>query len=325
MKKLLLAVLTILIVVGNVTLPVFADDNEVVESPNKEKEHKEEKIVDDGKKEDKPTDKEEQKEETTDQITIERKDGCYDIVVITSYEDRENIKDEYAYNQICEAYEEINDSILLSDLVPEIEDVAHENKANVQDLAVRYLFDLSIYNNFDEKVHDENTHNKEVELHVEFQTLEDFVCVMMFKDGVWSIVEGARLDPNDPTRLFIPIITGSATYAIVVASDYNYQDEPVIDEPITKEIYHWVILLLGLILGVIFIITTNKEDEKNDDIKPIKMIRILLLLIDILISLIIYIFYKECDLEIIALLINYSFVTLVYLYTRKDENEEKNN
>lgn len=325
LKKLFLSFITILIVVGNVSLPIFAyESTPTVESPTKEKEER--IIIDKDDKQETTTNKEtiiqEKEDEKSDYIDLERNDGCFDRVVITSYEDRDNIIDPIAYEQICKAYNEINEANDLSVLNKDIEDIAYDHNTEVENLAVRYLFDISIFTNYDEKVHDEKTHNTYTDLHVEFENLEDFVCLMMYKDGVWSIVEGVRIDPENPNRLFIPILTGCASYALVVANGYN-QVEPIIEEN-KGGIIHWIILLLGAILTVLFIILRNKEDDRNDSIKGIKTIKVLLLIIDYVLSLFLFIFYRDCELDIIALLINYTITLLSFLMNKKDQDEEKN-
>lgn len=262
-------------------------------------------------------------------ILIEREDECVDKVVFTPYKYKETIENEKSYEQIVEAYKEIEASEDLSILEPKLIKLAHEKGAETTDLAVRYLFDVTVYEDVHSNHHSPDSHPTYVEIHVEAETLEDMVCVMLFVDGEWQVLEGVRLDPNDPTRLFIPIITGSGTYAIVVANGYNYVPGCCI--------IHWIILLLAVIVSIIFALVRTKvqDDKKNEEKelsekvtdetnKLVDLIKILILIIDVIVCLILYIFFRGCDLDIIALLINYVVCILTYLMFKKDKDEENN-
>ena len=315
LKKNILVILTSLLLMTSISLPIFSDALPFIESPNNDK-YNAVSIVGGIEIEGGGT-----------LIQVKREDGCIDDVVLTPFKYRDNIKNKNSYDQLVAAYESIKNAKTLKDLEPDIEPLANSMGANVEDLSVRYLFDITIYENHRAETHDEKTHGVYVELPVEFEDIEDFICLMVYVNGEWQIVEGVEIDPTNPRRMFIPIITGSGAYALVVANGYNYKEA----ESDLGYIIHWIILLLSLITTILFIITTNKEDqeyyedkdEKEKNIKAIKLIRILILTIDVLLSLFLYVFFRHSEIDIIALLINYTLVLLAYLMSKKDQDEDE--
>lgn len=304
-KKYLLTVLTSLLIITSISLPIFSETN-YVESPNIDDE---DITIVDGK----------DVENGGSEIEIEKNDGHVEKVIITPYEDRNNIKDEHAYNQLVEAYESIKNANNLEELVPEIKKIANDQGANTEDLGVRYLFDISV---FDGEADENGIY---IELNTEFENLSDFICLMEYKDGIWSIVEGVKIDPNNPNRIYIPINTNSAAYAVVVANDYNYSgDSPIIDdgddEKKSRCYLHWIYVIIAAIFTILFIII-NKEINNNKNNKYLPLIKLLLVLIDIFGNLILFNIYKACNLDIIALVANYAIVLLACILSIRDKDE----
>lgn len=306
-KKALIVLFTTLLLTVSISLPVFGDTPTFVESPTNDK-YNESTIVD-GR----------QVEGGGTAIDVLRKDGCIDTVVLTPFKYKDNIKNVKSYKQICDAYESIKSVNNLEQLNPKIKKIANDEGANTEDLSVRYLFDVTIYEDHLEK-HDDTLHETYTELHVEFGTLENFICLMMYKDGKWLIVEDVILDPNDPTRMFIPIITGSASYAIVCANAYNYEGIKC-DCGVCCDV-HWILLFIGTIVMIVMLLLKDNNDEEGEN-KPLNTVKFLILAIDILLSLIIYIFFKQCELDIIALVINYIVCLISVLLSAKNKDEKE--
>lgn len=309
-KRLVLKLLTTLLILTSIAIPVFGDDGSFVSSPNRN-EHEEVSIsggtiIPGG----------------GTYIEVTRSDDCVDKVVLTPYEYRDSIENEDSYNQLVEAYEILEKTEDLSDLAPEIVSIAHDAGYNTEDLAVRYVFDITIYKDKESLHHDPKLHETYLELEVDADTLENYVCIMLYNNGKWTVVEGVRFDPNDPSKIYIPIITGSGTYAIIVGNEHTYGIGCFI---------HWIILGLGVLTSIIMLIIVDRKDdestnsdEKEKDTKFLRTIKVLIIGIDYVLCIILMILFSNCKLDIIALMINYVGSLLFALLMKKEKDEQEN-
>lgn len=298
-------------------------------------------VVDDGEEAKEPEESKVIEKEVLDNgqsiEVVVRDDGCHDRIVVTPYADRKLIKNVKSYNQLLEAYEQIEKADVLTKLDPFIEEVAKQKGALVEDLVVRNLFDITIYSD-QQETHDDLLHNTYAQIELETDTLDNFVCLMMFKDGKWLIVKDAFVDPNNPSVLSVPVITDSASYAIVVANKYDYIPDDVVIPEGNGCYIHWIILfmasLTALLFALLLIDQTNKEREDietnhenhealNRLIRLFKILKIVLLIVDFIICTISFIFFRNCEFDIYVLILNYLACVLILLKIKKDKNEKK--
>lgn len=305
MKKVKLIFLALLIMFVSSFASVFADD--YVSSPNNEEKQQELSI-----------------EGGTPiagggfYIDVTRKDSCIDRVILTPFEYRENIKNDKSYKQLMEAYEQIENCEDLADLDGALTLIANSKGAITEDLAVRYLFDITVEKDFHEETHNDAEHESYVEVNLKAETLEDFVCLMMYKDGNWFVVEEAYVDEVDKTKLHVPVITDSQTYAVVVANDYRYVEGQIGESHYCEA--HWVIALSAAVTAyVLEVIFKNRFILKTST-------KVLVCVLDIIFSILVYIFFGGCNYDIPVLIINVVVCLVVIFYTTvlKDKTKQKN-
>lgn len=113
-------------------------------------------------------------------------EDCVSQLIVTAYSDRDELSEEDR-REIEGAYAEIMGTRDLATLTETVKTVAEAQGVATDDLAVSDLFDI------------DNTYCEGHEEHGAFhitlkaETLENFVCLLHLHDGVWHVVEGARV------------------------------------------------------------------------------------------------------------------------------------
>lgn len=250
---------------------------------------------------------------TSDPI-IEHKDSCKDIVVLNTYMQKDEIESEYSKQQLEIAYKTIIEAENVVDLNGDIESIAHNLGVETEDLVVRDLFDITEYTYFVADGHNINEHVHDLSLELETQTLENFVCLLVYYDDEWHVIDDVTvlLDQNR-----LDFITDELSpFAIVVATQYKYVGHAV------GCIWHLFIVITMLITFILTQIIRNKDDDTDDKKKKYVLIRDIICLVSLILSIIFYIF-GTCEYDIFALIASVIINIIVLLYShpyhKKDE------
>lgn len=142
-----------------------------------------------------------------EEVTYE--DGsCNPVIVVTPYNERDTLGEEKE-EDMNEAYDDIAENEDLTDMCPELGEVASSKGIPASRFAVSDLFDVSAYHNGD---HD---YCGTITISLSAETLKNFVALLhRNSDGTWNVV------PNVVVNLDESTITYSAhdfsPYAVVV-------------------------------------------------------------------------------------------------------------
>lgn len=167
---------------------------------------------------------------------------CDANVIITPYVDRDQLRDKIR-EVIEEAYESIKNNEEDSSL-----DKAFDKLDSDDDLAISDLFNLD-YTDCD--AHDKH---QPVTITVSAETLDHFVGLLVYVDGEWKVVEGAKIDKAATTLIFTASEFGP--YAIVVDSAFSGNSPSTGDPGIN---WIWFALLAVSGLGLITVGVISKK------------------------------------------------------------------
>lgn len=257
-------------------------------------------------------------------------DGCLTEIIVTPYSYKDTIESDESRYLIDVAYGDIIKIPTVHDLDPiEIEEVADNLGVKLDDLVVRDLFDITLYNRGQVVNHKEDLHSKYIELTLATQTLENFVCLLHYKDSKWNIVESARVI-IDENHLYLSIDELSP-FAIVVSTEHGIVKE-------AKCFWHWFIFLTTILTAILALIirvkdkdddeedNTNSDLENKDEDKKKKNVRIrdLITVISLILSIIFFIL-GGCKYCIHALILEIVIVIIVFYYSHRnsDDDDEK--
>lgn len=113
-------------------------------------------------------------------------DECVAEVIVTAYGDRDSL-DAEAREELEDAYATIVDADNLSELNKKIPAIARDQGTKTANLAVSDLFDISFTDCGDHAEHGV------FDLVMEAEALKDFVCLLAYEAGTWSIVDDAKI------------------------------------------------------------------------------------------------------------------------------------
>ena len=185
-----------------------------------------------------------------------------DNIKITAYRYR---NEELNATQIAEfekAYKSVVGEKDLSKLVADLTGIAEAVNVDVANLAVSDLFYLSLISGED------HTEGATYDVSVKADTFVNFICLLKFDDGVWTVVDGAELKGAKVVD-FVADDLGS--YAVVV----SVGEAPEYPGVVTPDVNYipWMIALIILAIAaivagtflVITIIYKTKFDKKKND------------------------------------------------------------
>lgn len=164
-------------------------------------------------------------------------DDCSAELIITAYVNRDQLPEELRL-QIEEAYRIIVENPDLSVLNAKLAELAEELGVEVTDLAVSDLFDIHYVNCGD---HDDHGH---FDITLKAETLENFVCLLHYYNGEFTIVEDAKVTQNGEHLEFTA--TEFSPFAIVVNTGESNPDAPQTNDMFT--VYIAVAAISGLMI-----------------------------------------------------------------------------
>ncbi len=178
-------------------------------------------------------------------------DNCNGRFVITPYDERDTLN-EKERAEFEESYDDIKANPNLGNLTSDIGELAKKKNLDESKFAVSDLFHTHVEDCFHK---DGESHGKfDVELAAD--TLDKFVGLLHYSDGVWSIVDNASIN-LDGHLVFEVEKLGS--YAIVVNTD-----ESLVPAPPTGDEFPWIAVVLVAMIAVttvIFVKSGRKEEE----------------------------------------------------------------
>lgn len=172
-------------------------------------------------------------------IKAEASEGCGAQLVITAYADRDELPAEVR-EKIEEAYEMIKEAGDLSELNSEIKDICKELGADLMDLGVSDLFDISVSADCAHETH-------HFDLTLKTDMLNNFVCLLHYYGGEWHIVKDAEVT-NGGTHLVFDEMEFSP-FAIVV--DTNKGEGPGTGDNSNIVIYAVVMAVVAATMVVV--------------------------------------------------------------------------
>jgi hypothetical protein len=116
-----------------------------------------------------------------------RSKKCESVISVTAYANRDQLSEE-SRAEIEAAYATIKSTEDVLTLNASIADYAAEAEVGTYELAVSDLFDIS---HSDCPEHDKHKH---FEVAIATETMDKFVCLLHYKDGEWTVVDGAKLN-----------------------------------------------------------------------------------------------------------------------------------
>ncbi len=144
---------------------------------------------------------------------------CVAELVVTPYSERETLSEDLE-DQIVDAYYEIINADDLTGLNEELANIAETMGIPASDLAVSELFDIHY-----ESCPEHSEHGS-FKIKLRPEVLENFVGLLHCHDGVWHLVDGAKVE-NEEYLVFS--IKDFSPFAIVV----NNGDDTSADSPLT--------------------------------------------------------------------------------------------
>ena len=246
---------------------------------------------------------------------LEHKDGCVDEIELCTYLQKDEIRSEFSRQQLEIAYQSIIKAKLVTDLNPDIEQIANALSVNKEDLVVRDLFDITEYEYHVSKDHNINEHIHNLSLEIETQTLENFVCLLVYYDDAWHVIEDLEVLKQENR---IDFRTDELSpFALVVATDYKYV--PAVK---SDEIIH---ILMFIVIIITFVLAQFIRLNKNDTLQIQKrnvLIRDIMCLISLLSCIILY-FFGNCDKDIYILVASVVVNIIVLLYSHPIKKHER--
>lgn len=138
-------------------------------------------------------------------------EGCIGKLNLISYRDRKTL-DEDKKQDFEKSYGSISDAKYLGGLNSGLATIASSKNIGVGSLAVSDLFYAEC-----KGCNDHDGHNG-FKMALSSATMKNFVALMNYKDGVWSIVDGATLDANGNLTVSTKLL---GAFAVVVNKDAN--------------------------------------------------------------------------------------------------------
>ena len=161
---------------------------------------------------------------------------------VISYGDRDELTEDER-KDIEDAYQEIINTENITSLTDDLKHVANDKGVNGSNLAVSDLFNVKT---------DEN--GKTVVLKPD--SLENFVSLLRYVDGVWTVVDDAKV--VDGNLQFLA--KGSAQYAIVVDASSTKPQTPATGDN-TNVWFYAVAMVASAAVIAVLLVKSKKEQE----------------------------------------------------------------
>lgn len=292
MKKALISILTSILIITGICIPVFGDSDAFVPSITVREDVK---LVSDPE--------------------IIEPDECVYELVVTPYIYRDKIESEESRKLLEIAYESIVAVNDVADLNKnDITEVAHSLGVETEDLVVRDLFDVTMYNREKGVNHSQAVHVKNIQFTVETQDLSNFVCLLVYAKGKWNVVKDVSVLKD---RNLLNVFTEELSpFALIVASDYRYTGHAF------GCIWHLYIIITMLITFLLTNIIRKNTNDTRETKKRYILIRDLICLISLILSIIFYIF-GTCKYDVYALIADILIVTISFIYTHPHINSNE--
>lgn len=292
MKKALISILTSILVITGICIPAFGDTDAFVPSITVREDVK---LV-------------------SDPIVVEP-DKCLDELVVSPYMYMDGIESDESKELLKIAYESIAAVDDVADLdKEEITKIAHSLGVETKDLVVRDLFDVTIYNRDVSTNHSESDHKDIYEFTLQTQSLDNFVCLLVYANGKWNVVKDINVIKD---KNLLKVITEELSpFALVVASDYRYTGHAF------GCIWHLYIIITMLITFLLTNIIRKNTNDTRETKKRYILIRDLICLISLILSIIFYIF-GTCKYDVYALIADILIVTISFIYTHPHINSNE--
>lgn len=251
---------------------------------------------------------------TSDPKIVEPDDCEYELVV-SPYIKRDQIEAEQSQKELQEAYAQVYEVDDVSKLEPvRITEISHELGVNTEDLVVRDIFDVTIYHREESESHSEDLHDQKIYFEIETQGLSNFVCLLVYHDGEWKVVEDVEV-LNDENKLKV-LTEELSPFAIVVATDYKYTASA------HGCIWHLFICITMVITYVLVNIVRRKDSQTREKKNKNILFRDIVCILSLVLSIIFYIF-GTCKYDIYALIIDIAVVLIAYIYSHPKKTEDE--
>ena len=175
---------------------------------------------------------------------------CDGSFVITPYDEREDLNDEEK-KEFEDSYKDIKANPNLGNLTPDIGDLAKEKNLDETKLAVSDLFHTHVEN----CTHGDDVEHGPFDVVLSADTLDKYVGLLHYHNGVWSLVEGATIN-LDGHLAFEAAKLGS--YAIVVNTD-----ESLVPAPPTGDEFPWIAVALVAMIAITVVVFVKSGKKEN--------------------------------------------------------------
>ncbi len=170
-------------------------------------------------------------------------DGCPAVIICTAYADREELGTENR-EKLEDAYETIVNTMDLSVLNEDLEEIAKQVGANVENLAVSDMFDISAVGC---DLHENHGH---FEIKLKPTSLKNFVALIHYYKGEWRIIEDVEFDEEGNLEF---IEDEFSPFAIVV--DIGEEEDSLA--------WLWILLVICALIIFFIIWKKSKKDKKT--------------------------------------------------------------
>ena len=175
-----------------------------------------------------------------------KSEDCVAELTITAYVNRDQLSED-SRKKIEQAYSEIMGATDLDSLNAKIDEIAEERGVDSEYFAVSDLFDISESNCENHEGH------SEFDVVLSAETLNNFVCLLHYYNGEWTVVENAKVTNNGEHLQFS--VDEFSPFAIVV-SNAEAPDQPAANNNIATAIaiVADVIVIAGIIVLIILML-----------------------------------------------------------------------
>lgn len=165
-------------------------------------------------------------------------------IFITSFGDR-NVLELIDRELLEDAYDSIRNSTSISDLIPEISDIAANLNVSPDNLGISDLFHIGVSDSTDGSF----------KIKLDAETIKNFVGLVYYENGEWHVVEDAKVEGD--YLVFTSQLPKA--YAVVV----DTKNLPV-DAPVTGDVAPWVLMSLMVVslAGIVLVVVSYKKKSR---------------------------------------------------------------
>ncbi len=165
-------------------------------------------------------------------------------IYITSFGDR-NVLELIDRELLEDAYDSIRNSVSISDLIPEISDIAANLNVSPENLGISDLFHIGVSDSTDGSF----------KIKLDSETLKNFVGLVYYENGKWHVVDGAKIEGD--YLVFTSQLPKA--YAIVV----DTKSLPV-DAPVTGDVIPWMLMavMAASAAGIVIVVVSYKKKSR---------------------------------------------------------------